>query len=398
MAEKITGRVPIFAKCYKDEWKHAETMRRNFVSDYPIKRIPKLSLDEYVIGKGADNQSFCYRLEREMDSLGRILGATAFKFGVYYGRTKSDSTEKYRFVPHWGSTADKAFASVKNAIVELLKAADAGDADAIADNPISPMFKGKLLFLYHPDKFAPIYSEEHLHHFIACLNLPGTFDCGADMQRALMEYRATWPQLMSHHPALYMRFLYDVFDYPPDLETPDKSLINVPVLGEALDGAEFISEMPASAPQAQHKSAGGGKPDYEKREGQLKRIGDPGEAIVIDLERKRLKHAGKSKLASQIKHVSDEDDGAGFDVLSFDEDGTERRIEVKATTAGNLDRGFYISSNELEKASSLKNYYLYLVFSTMSKKPRVLPMKRPTLKGGAFVLRPVTYHATVSGQ
>jgi hypothetical protein len=56
----------------------------------------------------------------------------------------------------------------------------------------------------------------------------------------------------------------------------------------------------------------------------------------------------------------------------------------------------YISSNELEKAGALTNYHLYLVFSTMTKKPRVLPLKQPALNGGDFLLRPIAYHATIS--
>jgi hypothetical protein len=220
MAEEIARRVPMLAQRDKDEWKEAEQLQADFVADYPIKPIPSLELDDYVIGKGADNRSFCYRIEREMDTLGKILGATAFKFGIYFGRTKSDATDRYRFAGHWGSSLDEAFTAVKQAIVDLLKAAAREDSAAIADNALSPMFKGKILFLYNPDQFAPIYSGEHLEHFIAELDLGGSFECGADMQRALMDYRATWPELAAQPPALYMRFLYDLFGYPPDDGAP----------------------------------------------------------------------------------------------------------------------------------------------------------------------------------
>lgn len=88
MSQEIAKRVPLLSKRDKDEWKNAEKIRREFVFDYPVSQIRSMTLDEYVIGKGRNNRSFCYRLEREMDSLGRILGATASKFGIYYGRTK----------------------------------------------------------------------------------------------------------------------------------------------------------------------------------------------------------------------------------------------------------------------------------------------------------------------
>src|SRR5215831_10062630 len=140
MAAGIAERVPILAVRDKDDWKQAKQLQARFVKDYPIKKIQNLERDEFVIGKGAGNQSFCYRVERQMDLLGRILGATAFKFGIYYGKTKSDSIEKYRFARHWGNDPDTAFAAVKQAIVDLLQAAVNNDHAGIERNRLSPMF------------------------------------------------------------------------------------------------------------------------------------------------------------------------------------------------------------------------------------------------------------------
>jgi hypothetical protein len=396
MAEEIARRVPMLAQRDSDDWKRAEQLRKDFVSDYPSKKIPSLALDDYVIGKGAENRSFCYRLEREMDILGRILGATAFKFGVYFGRIKSDPEDKYRFRQHWGKTVDQAFAAIKQAIVDLLQAADKDDFVGIAENALSPLFKGKILFLYYPGKFAPIYSWVHLEHFIAALDLDGSFACEAEMQRALMDYRATWPELQVQPAALYMRLLYDIFG-PPDAPTTLGGVApSMPMLKTAIDGAEFIGQMPASPPAAGHQPGGRGKFDFEVRQKNSKRTGDRGELIVFALEKKRLTEAGKLKLAEQVDHVADREDGLGYDILSFDEDGTERPIEVKATTAPNLLNGFYISANELEKSADLANYHLYIVFSALSKAPRVFIMKKPDLHGQAFVLEPINYLVTPS--
>lgn len=83
---------------------------------------------------------------------------------------------------------------------------------------------------------------------------------------------------------------------------------------------------------------------------------------------------------------------AGYDILSFDVDGSERPIEVKSTSAANLSGGFYISSNELDKSESLDNYHIYLVFRANSKPPRVLPLLRPSLRGAGYELRSMNYH------
>ncbi len=396
MAEEIAKRVPMLAKRDEDEWLEAEKLRRAFVADYPLQRIGTLALDEYVIGKGSGNRSFCYRLERTMDTLGKIVGATSFKFGIYFGRTKSDATDKYRFATRWGNTTNEALDAVKNAIVRLLQDAATGDSGAIEKNPLSPMLKGKILFVYYPEKFAPIYSGEHLEHFIAALDLRGSFRCGADMQRALMEYRAGWPELLAQPPALYMRLLYDIFNYPSTGDASGTGSPQAPLLDEAIKGAQFIAEMPALPVGSDMKPKLPAKPDYEKQARSFKRIGDRGEALVVALERARLIQAGKPELAARLKHVSQEDDSAGYDILSFDEDGSHRPIEVKATTGKNLDRGFYISHNEVEQAKALPNYHLYFVFSAMTNQPRILRCKTPAFNGADFLLRPVAYHVTLS--
>ena len=72
-----------------------------------------------------------------------------------------------------------------------------------------------------------------------------------------------------------------------------------------------------------------------------------GELLVMEYERQRLTAAGKADLARQIEHVSFEvGDGAGYDIKSFDVDGSDRFIEVKTTT-GAAGSPFYISANEV---------------------------------------------------
>ena len=79
-------------------------LRSKFIKYFNRNKIFKMEIDDYVIGvhshKNNSNliNNFCYGLERQLDGLGRTLGATAFKFGVYYGQVESDKTDKYRFV------------------------------------------------------------------------------------------------------------------------------------------------------------------------------------------------------------------------------------------------------------------------------------------------------------
>ena len=41
-----------------------EELREEFLKEWPLGRILTMSIDEYVIGKGAQSNSFCYDLER----------------------------------------------------------------------------------------------------------------------------------------------------------------------------------------------------------------------------------------------------------------------------------------------------------------------------------------------
>jgi len=86
-------------------------LRAEFVAYFNRNHIANMQIDEYVIGaiRPAMGFNFCYDLERQLDGLGRILGGTAFKFGVYYGQTRLDRNKEYRFTQAFGNTYQEAF-------------------------------------------------------------------------------------------------------------------------------------------------------------------------------------------------------------------------------------------------------------------------------------------------
>ncbi|WP_310993013.1 DUF3883 domain-containing protein [Aequorivita marina] len=94
-----------------------------------------------------------------------------------------------------------------------------------------------------------------------------------------------------------------------------------------------------------------------------KRIGDLGEIWVVHYEKEKLRNSGKPSLASKVEHTAKNlGDGAGFDILSFDENGNKKYIEVK-TTKGAVNSTFYITRNELERSLVEKeNYYIYRLY------------------------------------
>lgn len=106
------------------------------------------------------------------------------------------------------------------------------------------------------------------------------------------------------------------------------------------------------------------KVNYEARQRQQKKIGDLGEQLVLQYERDNC----KPKFRDKIRHVSvEEGDGLGFDILSFDEEGKEKYIEVK-TTSGNVDRPFFVTANELERSRrDAGKFILYRLYNFNEK-------------------------------
>ncbi len=103
--------------------------------------------------------------------------------------------------------------------------------------------------------------------------------------------------------------------------------------------------------------------DYVEREARNSALGAKGELWVIEFERARLIREGKEALADRVEHVAaTEGPSAGFDIRSFERNGTDRLIEVK-TTAGPIGMPFFVSPNEVETSREHEaRYHLYRPF------------------------------------
>ena len=77
-------------------FQHLQNLQQAFVKDFSVDTIKGLQIDEYIVGKGS-NSTFCNRLERQLEAIGRMRGSTSSKFVVYYGVNGEDKEHKYRF-------------------------------------------------------------------------------------------------------------------------------------------------------------------------------------------------------------------------------------------------------------------------------------------------------------
>lgn len=100
-----------------------------------------------------------------------------------------------------------------------------------------------------------------------------------------------------------------------------------------------------------------------------------GEQHVLNLERRRLRKLGRADLAARVEWTSQTNVSAGYDIASFDADGSPRLIEVKATSGSS--NVFEMTLNEWGTAVRQRTrYYVYRVTDVRSV-PKVREVRDP---------------------
>lgn len=134
--------------------------------------------------------------------------------------------------------------------------------------------------------------------------------------------------------------------------------------------------------------------DFVMRDAANREMGRRGEESIVEFEKKRLHDVErKPKLANRVEWVShDRGDGAGYDILSFNGDGTQRLIEVKTTGLGKYFP-FNVTANEVRCSEAVpKQFHLYRVFR-FGERPRLYIL--PGSLSASCHLDPSQYRASV---
>jgi hypothetical protein len=183
----------------------------------------------------------------------------------------------------------------------------------------------------------------------------------------------SFPYISGYKPrSNYQQLLYEVVS---DRLAADPQLLNVaaadadqPIVVPEVDDILAVlthpptsTEPPRAAQQPQARRSI--STNYLEREARNRSLGLAGEQFVLNFERARLLSLGKGGMAGRIEHTSRvRGDGEGYDILSFEESGRERLIEVKTTKYGR-ETPFFVSSNELAVSEShTDQYHLYRLF------------------------------------
>lgn len=368
-------------KQYLSKYKLAEQKRKAFIAKFTPDYIRQMDIDEYVQGKGIKEDNFCYGLEWELDGLGRITGATAHKFGIFY----SKKYKKYIVTKAWDiGSLKKSFRNLAHTLADLIENAKKGNIDAVRQSPFSKMVKGKILSVYLPEEHLNIFSEEHLNYFIHRLELDNEVKHkdAIDKRRVLAKFKDTIPEMAKWPLPAFGHFLYTVYPGSPrDSKHSDDSINFIKEIGICFGHFESLSSLP--------NGKGYGTGNYEAQNNRNKELGERGEYIVMQKELELLKSWKSKKKPIQISAT---DDYAGYDILSYKKDGSKKYIEVKATNSNPKDFTFFFTANELEAAKIYgADYHIYVVFHPFSSYPTIADLGNPTSEETLMHLIPVNY-------
>ena len=110
----------------------------------------------------------------------------------------------------------------------------------------------------------------------------------------------------------------------------------------------------------QQRKYKGKKTDWHKKQRTSNALGKKGEELVMKMQKIKLKGLGLTDESEQVDKMLD---GAGYDILSFNEEREKIYIEVKTTT-GSSNEPFYMSLNEKEFFEKYpENYYLIRLYN-----------------------------------
>jgi hypothetical protein len=165
-------------------------------------------------------------------------------------------------------------------------------------------------------------------------------------------------------------FQWQLMNWPPPTETLETlgietspSIENRYPPTADRTGQLLKTERPDVAPRGGRGTAGFvarrqvAHPDQDARNS---RLGLAGERLVLRHEAETLTRAGRSDLAERIVHVAvSEGDSAGYDIRSFEAEGSPRFIEVK-TTRGPASTAFFVSPNQVEFSSKHSDTYVLI--------------------------------------
>jgi len=230
-----------------------------------------------------------------------------------------------------------------------------------------------LFYIYRPERYAPIKTTFFDRAF-SMMNIPlrTARNCSWNNYQAFLSVlhelkraldREGFEEVSLIHAHSFCWMLANLIDETPGdlIQIPIPREIGVldPILKDRKNEGADKNKNPTKQPV-----------DYEQLHRECILTGRCAEDIVYQAEKRRLEMAGHAKLAEQVTIVAN-NPSIGYDILSYDETGEERHIEVKAISGGISSHSFHLTRNEWTTCKVLDNYYFYLVSGAKTSEPDI---------------------------
>ncbi len=364
-------------------------IRNNFTKKFSMPFIKNMELEDYVIGRAdiddSGKNSFCYLIETQMKQLGEMRGSTSHKFGIYYSEEG-----KYVYTKKYGNNETEVLETIKKEILELLINGKNDNYEEIEKSKIAPIFRGKILSTYYPEKYLDIFKEDDVDKFLNILEINydiNEYDTVEKKKKLLKKFKESKEKLKDKSDYYFCSFLYDTYRNELDIE----HTIN----GEIDYNLQFVDFNYIRNHISKKQTFRSKETDYDKINRNKKDIGNRGENAVLEYEKRKLKLLGYDDLIGFVEKTNN--DALGYDIDSFDENKKPLHIEVKTSNANsNNIMEFYISDNEVQRMSDDNSFCIYYVYGISNKRPKChIVNKEILLKNKEIYFKPIVYKISI---
>ena len=144
--------------------------RAEILKRFPLDKWPEMRLEDYALGQPGVKDTYSHWLEFKSRWVGSIRGGSARKHVIYKRRDR----EGWYF-PNVFSDVTEAWTRLRSEFVEAFRLAERRDWERIDELETlgrGPAVKLKSLHVHFPDQVLPVYSTDHLQHFLRALDRP----------------------------------------------------------------------------------------------------------------------------------------------------------------------------------------------------------------------------------
>ena len=146
------------------------SQRAEIVRRFPRDEWPEMRLKDYALGQPESEDTYCRWMEFRSQYVGSIRGGSARKLIIYKRKQESG----WWFPKHF-SNEGEAWESLRGEFVQAFDLAGRGEwqrIDELETLNWGPAIKLKSLHVYFPDEILPVYSTDHLRHYLRSLHRP----------------------------------------------------------------------------------------------------------------------------------------------------------------------------------------------------------------------------------